>query len=389
MKSISSLKNLKGKRVLVRVDCNVPVKAGKVLDDTKLRASYLTIQYLIKAGAKVILATHLGRPKGKVVAKYKVAPLAKYLSKLLKKKVSVITFAQAKKSIAKLRAGQVILLENTRFLPDEKGNKGTLGKRYADLADIFVSECFGVSHRGDASIVGPAQFLPSYAGFLLEQEIQALTKVSKNPKSPYVAIIGGAKTETKIPVIKNVLKKADQILIGGGIVNTYLAGLGYGVGASLVDAEFKKQAVELCKKKKVIKPVDVIVGDFKGKTYHIAEIGKKKHAICSKNEMILDIGPETIQLFAAYIKKAKTIVWNGAPGLFEQAPYHIGTAAIAGCVAERAKLKSVYGVIGGGETIQSMEQFADLGNIDLVSTGGGAMLEFLAGKTLPGIAALQ
>lgn len=389
MKFLSSCGSLKNKRVLVRADFNVPLKAGKVTEETRLHASLPTIKFLVKKGAKVILMSHLGRPEGQVVSSLKLDPVAKALSTLLKKEVKKIDFKNMKSITEKMKAGQVVLLENVRFLKDEEKNTGTLAEEFAALGDMFVLDGFAVSHRASATVVGIAQHLPSYAGLLLEKEIKGLDKVTRTPKSPFVAVIGGAKIETKLPIVKHILPKADYILIGGGLINTYLAAKGYGIGGSLVDTEFQKEALAYGAKKKVIRPIDVVVGDKEGKTSRIVQIKKTKHALCSKDEMILDIGPETIALFADYIAVAKTIVWNGAMGYFEQEPYHIGTMAIATLVAERSAKKSVFGVIGGGETVQAADMLGVSGNIDLVSTGGGAMLEYLGGKILPGIAALK
>ncbi|MBT3538938.1 phosphoglycerate kinase, partial [Candidatus Parcubacteria bacterium] len=243
-------------------------------------------------------------------------------------------------------------------------------------------------HRPAASVSGVAKYIPSYAGLLLESEIKGLQKVLQKPKSHFVVVLGGAKMETKVPVIKKLLPLCDYMLVGGGIFNTYLKAKGYGVGSSLVDMEFKKEALNYGKKKKVIKPIDVVVGDMEGKNYRHVKLNKKPHQICKKGEFILDCGPETIQLFAKYIKLAETIVWNGALGVFEQKPYDIGTLSIARLVASRSKGKA-YGVIGGGETLQSMDMVGMTEYVDLVSTGGGAMLEFLSGKILPGIKAVN
>ena len=373
----------------MRVDFNVAIKDGKVLEETRLRASIPTIDFLTRKGAKVILLSHLGRPEGKAVSSLKLDPVARALSKILKKEVKTIGFNEMKDAISKMKPGQVVLLENVRFLKDEEKNTGTLAEDLAVFGDLFVLDGFAVAHRASATVVGIAKFLPSYAVLLLEKEIAGLDKVLLKPKSPFVAIIGGAKIETKIPVMKNILKKADSVLIGGGLLNTYLAGKGYGMGDSLVDAEYIEQALEYCAKKNVVRPVDVVVGDKSGDEYRIVSIKKTKHEICKKGEMVLDIGPESLQLFASVIRKAKTLVWNGAMGYFEQEPYHIGTMAVATLVAERSKLKSVFGVIGGGETLQAMDKAGMTGAIDLVSTGGGAMLEYLAGDVLPGVAALS
>lgn len=389
MKSISQLKSLKGKTALVRVDFNVPIKNHSVEEITKIKAALPTLKLLQKKGARIVIITHLGRPKGNIKKSLKLDPVANVLSNVTKKKVKKVLLSKAKKEVAKMKDGQIIMLENIRFSKDEKKNTGNLAKKLADLGDLFVLDGFAVSHRAAASVIGIAEFLPSYAGLLIDKEIKGLNKVLKNSKSPFVAIVGGAKVETKIPVLKSFVKKADTILIGGGLLNTYLSALGYGIGDSLVDKDFKKEAKLYCSKKNVIVPIDVIVGNLEGTEYRIVPLNKTKHKICKKGEMILDVGPETIQMFAEYIKKAKTLVWNGAMGYFEQEPYNIATMAVGGIIAERAAKKTVYAVIGGGETVQVMEMLGMTKYIDLISTGGGAMLEYLAGNELPGIKALQ
>lgn len=406
LKSLKQLRNLANKRVLVRVDYNVPIKnkeigfreSARLANDTRLVESLPTLQYLIKQKAKLVIVTHVGRPEGQVVPELKVDPIVKRLSELLKKPVKKLETGNWKleqkkvlnlrKAIHNLKPGQIVMLENIRFSPDENKNTGTLAKDLASLADVFVLDGFAVAHRDAASVSGVSQFLPSYAGLLLEKEIIGLDKVMCNPQSPFVVVLGGAKMETKVPVMKNLLPKADYLLIGGGIVNTYLRALGYEVGKSLVDTEYTQQAFEYGKKKKVIKPIDVIVGTLDGKRYHVVEISKKPRKLCAADEAILDIGPATIKLYADYIKQAKTLVWNGAMGFFEQKPYSVGTLSIARLVASRSKGEA-YGVIGGGETLQSMEMVGMSEYVDLVSTGGGAMLEYLSGKELPGIAALM
>ncbi len=390
MQSIKNLKNLKNKKILIRVDFNVPIKNDKVIDNLRLVSHLETIHFLIKKGAKIILMAHLGRPKGKVVQSLKLDPVAKELSKLLKKKVKKIETKSFKnieaiqKELNSIRSGQVVLLDNIRFSPDEKNNTGTLAADLSSLADIFVLDGFGVAHRSSASVVGIAQYLPSYAGLLLDHEITTLTKVIKNPKQPFVVILGGGKLETKIPVIKNILPKADTLLVGGALANTYLKAKGYKNGKSLVSDDLQKEALKYGSNKKVVMPVDLVVGSWDGKRYRIVDVEKKPHRLCAEDEAILDIGPKTIQLFSKYIKGSKTLLWNGAMGYFEQSPYHIGTMSLSHLVADQSKGKT-FGIIGGGETIQTMKMAKGLDDIDLVSTGGGAMLEFLSGKELPGI----
>ncbi|EKD67256.1 MAG: hypothetical protein ACD_48C00511G0002 [uncultured bacterium] len=398
MTSITKAKNLSGKVVLVRVDFNVPIHRKKVLDDSRLVASLPTIQYLMETGAKVVLMTHIGRPEGKIVASLKVDPVVERLSELLKRKVKKLETGNWKlsdakkvalvKEIGKLRPGQVAMMENMRFSKDEEKDTGTLSQELAALGDIFVLDGFAVAHRASASVSGIPKYIKGYAGKLLTTEIQGLSKVLNTPKTPFVAILGGAKMETKIPVMKNLVEKADAVLIGGGIVNTYLLAKGYRVGDSLVDKEFQVDAIKYCKRKNVIIPVDVVVGTKDGKKVRVVKIKKTPHDICKKGEGIFDIGPETLRLYATHIKNAKTLVWNGAMGYFEQKPYDVATLTVARLVASRSKGKA-FGVIGGGETLQAMEMVGMTADVDLVSTGGGAMLEFLAGDTLPGIYALQ
>ncbi len=408
IKTIKQIRNLENKTVLVRVDFNVPMKRKKVLDNTRLLASLPTIKYLIEKKAKVILITHVGRPGGKVVAGLKVDPIVEELSKLLKKKVKKLETGSWKlndkkklevlKNIEKLRGGQVAMMENIRFSSDEKKDTGTLSQELANLVDYFVLDGFAVAHRDSASVTGVAKYVPAYAGLLLESEIKGLSKVIEKPKKPFVAIIGGAKMETKIPVIKAMIKKADSILIGGGIVNTYLKAKGFKVGGSLVDKDYEKEVLKYCKSRKVVKPVDVVVGDAKGNKFRVISLPVGKGSLGSfisakatvnplgmtTGEAILDIGPETIRLYAKYIKKGMTLVWNGAMGYFEQKPYDVGTMSIARLVATVSK-GPAYGVIGGGETLQAMDLTGMDEYVDMISTGGGAMLEFLSGKELPGV----
>jgi len=397
--SIARARNLKDNIVLVRVDFNVPIERKKVLDDTRLLASLPTIEYLIEKGAKIVLMTHIGRPKGTVVASMKVDPVIERLSELLGKKVKKLETRDWRlsdkkkleiiKQIDSLKPGQVAMMENIRFSPDEKKNTGTLGQELAMLGDIFVLDGFAVAHRPAASVVGVAEHAEKrYAGKLLMKEIVGLSKVLNKPKGPFVAVLGGIKVETKIPVMKNFFKKADTILIGGGLVNTYLYVKGYDIGTSVVDKALAEEALKYCKKKNVIKPVDLLVGTHDGKNVRVVDIKRTPHEICKKNEGVYDVGPKTVQLFASYIKQANTLVWNGAMGYFEQKPYDVGTLTIARLVAKKSKGQA-YGIIGGGETLQAMDMVDMMNDIDLVSTGGGAMLEYLSGKELPGIIALK
>jgi phosphoglycerate kinase len=415
IRKLTDIKNFKNKRVLVRVDFNVPVKDGKVEDDYKIIKSLPTIKYLLKQHAKIILVSHLGRPKGEDKS-LNLAPVAKVLGEMLGIFIPVIPAEAGIQCLdSRLPTGQaglhgndngsVALLENIRFYPEEEKNEKRFAKQLSQLADIFVLDGFAVAHRDAASVSGVAKFLPSYAGLLLTQEIEGLSKVTDKPKKPLVAIIGGIKMETKIPVIKQLLKKADYILVGGGIANTYLWAKGYDVGASLIDKDYKKEALAFGKNKKIIMPVDVVVGNKDGRGARIvnchceeSKTTKQSHGSSAKQgdcfaslamtEAIYDVGPKTVQLFAKYVKQANTLVWNGALGYFERSPYHHGTYAIARLFAARSRGQA-FGVSGGGETVQILQKLGIIDDVDLVSTGGGAMLEYLSGKKLPGVKAIK
>jgi len=281
--------------------------------------------------------------------------------------------------------GAVVMLENIRFVKGEIENSEKLSKDLANLADIFVLDGFAVAHRSASSVSGVAKYLPAYAGLLLQEEIEGLDQVVKKPKKPLVAVLGGIKMETKIPVLKNLLSKANYILVGGGIVNTYLWAKGYKVGSSIVDKNFKKEILRYCSNKKVILPVDVIVGSSNGKKAQVIDVKKLN---LKKDVGIFDIGPKTIRLFAGYIKKSKTVVWNGAMGNFEQHPYEYGTHSVAHLVASVSKRKA-FGVAGGGETVEALKKLHLLSDVDLASTGGGSMLEYLGGNKLPGLEVLK
>lgn len=387
LKTLDQAGKLFGKTVFLRVDFNVPLKGKKVLDNYKIKKGLLTIKNLLEQGAKVIVVSHLGRPT-RVDKKLSLKPVAEELGKFLQKKIpllSTVDLAKTNEQIRKLGPGSVAVLENIRFLRGEVENSNKLAEDLAGLADIFVLDGFAVAHRDAASVNGIARYLPAYAGSLLEEEVKGLDAVLHKPQKPLVAILGGIKMETKIPVLKNLLQKADYILVGGGIVNTYLWAKGYKVGSSVVDKNFKKEILQYCSKKKVILPIDMVVGPADGKKAQVVTVKNLK----LKNGIgIFDVGPETIKLFSKYIKKAKTLVWNGAMGNFEQQPYKYGTHSVAHLVAAQSKRKA-FGVAGGGETIQVLQKLQVLSDVDLASTGGGSMLEYLSGKKLPGIEALK
>jgi phosphoglycerate kinase len=379
--------DVRGKRVLVRVDYNVPVKEGKVGDDTRIRAAMPTLDYLLENGAALILCSHLGRPKGGPEPKYSLKPVADHLSTLMK---NPVLFAEdcigpaAEKAAKALKPGEVLLLENTRFHPEEEKNNLEMAKQLASLADIYVNDAFGSAHRAHASTEGVAQFLPAVAGFLLEKEIKYLGQAVADPEKPFVAILGGAKISDKIGVIKNLLTKADSILIGGGMANTFFKAEGYPVADSLVEDEALDTAKEILAQAgtKLRLPVDVVIADkFEADAAHkIMPTGP-----IPDGWRILDIGPETVSHYAKIVREAKTVVWNGPMGVFEFPEFAKGTFAVAQAAAESGAVT----IVGGGESVAAVKQSGLGDKITHISTGGGASLEMLEGLTLPGVAALQ
>jgi phosphoglycerate kinase len=378
--------DLKGKKVLVRVDFNVPLKDGGVGDDTRIRAALPTIEYLLKQNAAVILCSHLGRPKGGPDPKYSLKPVADYLAKLLKKPVAFAPDCigpEAEATAKALKPGEVLVLENTRFHPEEEKNDMGMAKQLASLAEVFVNDAFGTAHRAHASTEGVTHFLPAVAGYLLEKEIKYLGQAIADPKRPFVAIMGGSKISDKIGVIKNLLTKADSILIGGGMANTFFKAQGYPVADSLVEDDSLETAKELLSLggQKLRLPVDVVLGDR-----FDAEAATKTMSVGPIPEgwRILDIGPETVKAYGKVIDAAGTVVWNGPMGVFEFPKFAVGTFGIAKAIAASKAVS----IIGGGDSVAAIQESGLADKITHISTGGGASLEMLEGLDLPGVAAL-
>ncbi len=377
----------KGKKVLVRVDFNVPIKDGKVGDDTRIQAALPTINYLLDNGAAVILCSHLGRPKGEVKPELSLRPVAEYLGTMLDAQVD---FAEdcigekAEKAAEALKPGGVLVLENTRFHAGEKKNDPEMAEKFASLAELYVNDAFGTAHRAHASTAGVAEHLPAAAGFLMEKEIKYLGNTISDPERPFVAILGGAKVSDKIGVIENLLEKADRILIGGGMANTFFKAQGYAMADSLVEDDVLDTAKDLLDKSggKLVLPVDVVIADAfdANANSRVIDVGD-----VPAGWRILDIGPRTIQAFEDIISRASTVVWNGPMGVFEFEKFAKGTFE----VAEKIAKSDATGIVGGGDSASAMRKAGLEDKITHISTGGGASLEMLEGKTLPGLAALD
>lgn len=381
--------DFKGKRVLVRVDVNVPVEGGKVADATRIEASLPTVEHLRKAGAKVVLCSHLGRPKGAPEAKYSLKPVADWLNAhgVPTAFVDESIGPKAQAAVAALKPGDVLLLENVRFHKGEEKNDPELCKAFAALADAYVNDAFGTAHRAHASTTGVAKLLPAYAGFLIEKELAALGQALESPARPFTAILGGAKVSDKILVLEKLLPKVDRLVIGGGMAFTFLKAQGHEVGKSLVEADripLAKEILERAKAKGIAVhlPVDVEAADefAEGAVHRAAKVSHMK-----PEWMGLDIGPLTIADFRKAIESSKTVLWNGPMGVFEWDAFDYGTRAVAEAVA------AVEGttIVGGGDSAAAAAKFGVAGKVTHVSTGGGASLEFLEGKALPGIVALE
>jgi phosphoglycerate kinase len=389
-KSLADI-DVNGKKVFVRVDYNVPMdEALNITNDARIQATLPTLQYLLDHNAAVILACHLGRPKGERVAKFSVAPVAKRLSELIGKEVKFASDCvgpEAKKAAAALKPGEILLLENLRYHKEEEENDPEFSKQLASLADVAVNDAFGVSHRAHASVEGITKYIETVAGLLMEKEIKFVGQAVANPARPFVAIIGGAKVSDKIGVISNLLEKVDTLIIGGGMAHTFDAAKGYEIGKSICEPDKYELALELLKKAeakgvKVVLPVDLVIADdfapdANTKIVDVDKVDPEWEA--------LDSGPKTSLLYAEAIKDAKTVVWNGPMGVFEMDAFAKGTEAVAKAVAD----SSAVSIVGGGDSIAALKKTGLSDKITHISTGGGATLEFLEGKTLPGIAAIS
>jgi len=377
----------RGKRVLVRVDFNVPVENGDVQDDTRIRAALPTIQYLLDRDAAVILCSHFGRPKNGPDPKYSLRPVADHLGKLINARMHFVEECVGPKAEAAakgLKTGEILLLENTRFYSGETKNDPQMARDLAKLADLYVNDAFGSAHRAHASTEGVAHYLPAVAGLLMEKEIRYLGQALENPERPFIVILGGAKVGDKVEVIRNLLSKADHLLIGGGMANTFFKAQGLEMADSLVEPDALQTAKDLlaARKGKLHLPVDFVIADAfsenaKHKTIPVGDV--------PAGWRVMDIGPQTIAAFSTWIEKAATVVWNGPMGVFEMKPFAKGTFALAKALAT-SKAKSI---VGGGDSVSALQQSGLAEKITHISAGGGAALEMLAGKLLPGLTALQ
>ena len=384
--------DVKGKKVLVRCDFNVPMQDGKITDDVRIKGAIATIEYLVAEGAKVILMSHMGRPNGKANHEFTLKPVAKRLSELIGQNVifvqsDLVVDNKVKTRINNLKSGEIALLENTRFRKEETDNENSFSKELSELGEVFVNDAFGTAHRAHCSTAGVAKYLPAVSGFLIEKEIKFLGNTVNNPKRPFIAIMGGAKVADKILVIEELLKKVDSLIIGGGMAYTFFKAMGFEIGESILDEKSIELAAGLIVKAKkagvnLLLPLDAVCAkefdnNSERKVYNREEI--------PSDMMGMDIGPKTIELFEKEIMKAKTIVWNGPMGVFEMSNFVEGTKAVAMAMVNSVATT----VIGGGDSAAAVEQFGLANKMSHISTGGGASLEFLEGKNLPGVAVLE
>jgi len=379
---------VEGKKVLVRVDFNVPLdmKTNAITDDSRIRAALPTIKYLVDHKAEVILCSHLGRPDGRIVEKLRMVPVAQRLSQLINLPVSTVSNcigAEAEKAVGNLKDGDILLLENLRFHPEEEANDASFAQALAKLADIYVDDAFGTAHRAHASTVGVAKYLPAVTGFLMEKELRALSSILTDPEHPFGALLGGAKVSDKIGLIQNILGKVDMLLIGGGMAATFLRVKGYGVGLSLVEADkqdLARQILETVKQNgaSLFLPADVVVADNISDQATGLVVSK---AGIPPDKYIVDIGPQTIELFSQQLRQCRTAFWNGPMGVYEIPQFSRGTRALVELLAD---LKATT-IIGGGSTAEIVEEMKLTHRMTHVSTGGGASLKFLEGKSLPGV----
>jgi phosphoglycerate kinase len=382
---------LQGKTVLLRVDFNIPMNEdGNIIDDSKMKAALPTIEYILAQDTRLIVMSHLGRPKGKPDPRYSMKPLAKHLQSLLNNRVILAADSvgpAVQEAVSKLQPGEILLLENLRFHGEEEKNDPQHARQLAELADVFVNDAFGTAHRAHASTAGVADYLPAYAGFLMEQEVKMLRQVVDHPEPPRMAILGGAKVADKIGLIGNLINKMDILLIAGGMANTFLLAQGHVIGKSLHEASLVEQAAQLLQTARergvtILLPIDVVAADAIssdaiGEVYPVDSIPADK--------IIVDIGPQTMEMFCEAVRKARTIVWNGPLGVYEYEQFAEGTWAVARAIAESQAVS----VIGGGDSAAAVQNLGLEKNITHISTGGGATLEFLEGRVLPGVAVIE